>query len=247
MAPNPGLLGRYQQDGDTTEIEQPLSSVTATIGGSAILPCKVKNVLPPGPVKWFKGTGPNKQIIFCDKDIYPRVQKVNNTNHIFDIRISNITSQDEGIYYCVKFKKNPESEHSSGGGTRLILDWRESQELQVRRHIGATVGSLSLILILSVLCCYFMRRKGSHPCLTRSKDSKKNQPQREEETEAGQEESPLSLGIGRDSLNLESRWQPKGNNEIVYADLQPIGKVHPSMSPTQVKTPHSEYATIHVQ
>ncbi|XP_072484122.1 uncharacterized protein [Notamacropus eugenii] len=102
-------------------IEQPSSPVTATIGGSALLPCRSKTDLPAGPLKWYKGSGPIREVIFSDRRLYSRVQKVNNTNRILDICISNITSQDEGVYYCIKFKKSPEMELASGGGTHLIV------------------------------------------------------------------------------------------------------------------------------
>ncbi|XP_036607449.1 tyrosine-protein phosphatase non-receptor type substrate 1-like [Trichosurus vulpecula] len=201
-------------DTQDVSIEQPLSLVTATIGGSAILQCRSKTDLPAGPVRWYKGTGPNRTLIFYDRGSYTRIQKVHNTNRILDIRISNITSQDEGVYYCIKFLKNPEREFSSRTGTRLAISEHHSSSVLV----AAAAGSVFLILTLSVLCCYFKRRKGPSRCLARPEASKKNQSQRE----------------------------PKRNNEIVYADLQPIGKNPQSKSPVE-KGLHSEYAIIHVQ
>ncbi|XP_072488523.1 tyrosine-protein phosphatase non-receptor type substrate 1-like isoform X2 [Notamacropus eugenii] len=174
-------LGWSWADTQNVSIEQPSSLVRATIGGSAVLECRSKTDLPAGPVKWFKGTGPNRELIYSDTGSYSRVQKVNNTNRMLDIRISNITSQDEGVYYCIKFNKNPENELGSGGGTRLIV--------------------------------------GPSRCLARPEASKKN----------------------------PSQGEPTRNNEIVYADLQPIGENSQSVSPAERKGLHSEYATIHVQ
>uniref|UniRef100_A0A7N4P6L3 Ig-like domain-containing protein n=1 Tax=Sarcophilus harrisii TaxID=9305 RepID=A0A7N4P6L3_SARHA len=102
-------------------IEQPLNLVTAVIGGSAILPCRLKGIFPAGPVKWFKGTKPDRQFIFSDKESSPRVHKINNTNSVWDICIHNITIQDEGTYYCVKFRKDPYGELQSGSGTFLSI------------------------------------------------------------------------------------------------------------------------------
>ncbi|XP_020821378.1 tyrosine-protein phosphatase non-receptor type substrate 1-like isoform X2 [Phascolarctos cinereus] len=167
-------------DSQDVSVEQPSRQVTATIGGSAILQCRSKTNLIAGPVRWYKGTEPNRELIYSDKESCPRVQRVENTNRVFDIRIINITSQDEGVYYCIKFQKNPEDEVSSGGGTHLICPRR---------------------------------------CLARPEASKKNQSQRE----------------------------TTRNNEIVYADLQPIGKNPQSKKPAEEKGLHSEYATIHVQ
>ncbi|XP_020821377.1 tyrosine-protein phosphatase non-receptor type substrate 1-like isoform X1 [Phascolarctos cinereus] len=202
-------------DSQDVSVEQPSRQVTATIGGSAILQCRSKTNLIAGPVRWYKGTEPNRELIYSDKESCPRVQRVENTNRVFDIRIINITSQDEGVYYCIKFQKNPEDEVSSGGGTHLILQSQRSSGVL----IAATAGSVFLILVLLVLCCYFKRQKGPRRCLARPEASKKNQSQRE----------------------------TTRNNEIVYADLQPIGKNPQSKKPAEEKGLHSEYATIHVQ
>ncbi|XP_072488522.1 tyrosine-protein phosphatase non-receptor type substrate 1-like isoform X1 [Notamacropus eugenii] len=209
-------LGWSWADTQNVSIEQPSSLVRATIGGSAVLECRSKTDLPAGPVKWFKGTGPNRELIYSDTGSYSRVQKVNNTNRMLDIRISNITSQDEGVYYCIKFNKNPENELGSGGGTRLIVGESSSSSGIL---IAATAGSVSFILILLVFCCYFKRQKGPSRCLARPEASKKN----------------------------PSQGEPTRNNEIVYADLQPIGENSQSVSPAERKGLHSEYATIHVQ
>ncbi|XP_072484121.1 uncharacterized protein [Notamacropus eugenii] len=172
------VLNIWASDGtQNVSIEQPSSPVTATIGGSALLPCRSKTDLPAGPLKWYKGSGPIREVIFSDRRLYSRVQKVNNTNRILDICISNITSQDEGVYYCIKFKKSPEMELASGGGTHLIVAQRQSSSTVL---IAATVGSISLILILSVLCCYFKRWKGPILHLASSDAAMKNKPQRED-------------------------------------------------------------------
>ncbi|XP_068918802.1 tyrosine-protein phosphatase non-receptor type substrate 1-like isoform X2 [Petaurus breviceps papuanus] len=163
-------------DTQDTSLVQPSGFVTATIGGSVILECRSKTNLPPGPVRWYKGTRPNRQLIFSDTGSYPRVQKVNNTNLVLDICINNITIQDEGVYYCIKFQKNPEKELSSGGGTLLIVGEHHSLSGGL---VAAMVGSVCFILILFFLCCYFKRQKGSSPCLSRPGASKKNQSKKE--------------------------------------------------------------------
>ncbi|XP_051835935.1 tyrosine-protein phosphatase non-receptor type substrate 1-like [Antechinus flavipes] len=204
-------------------VEQPLKYVTAAIGDSAVLPCRVKENLPIGPVKWFKGTKPNRQFIFSDKASSPRIHKINNTNFVWDICIHNITDQDAGMYYCVKFRKAPEEEYQSGSGTFLSiagsLDSSSSSSSSSSVVLTAAIAvSLALILILLVLCYYFKRSKGPSPCLARLKTSKTNQSQKE----------------------------PAKNREIVYADLH-IRKDHRPRSPAPEPGLHSEYATIHIQ
>ncbi|XP_072484124.1 signal-regulatory protein beta-2-like isoform X2 [Notamacropus eugenii] len=132
-------------DTQNVSIEQPSSLVRATIGGSAVLECRSKTDLPAGPVKWFKGTGPNRELIYSDTGSYSRVQKVNNIKQILDIRISNITSQDEGVYYCIKFKKSPESEFASGGGTHLIVDTQIVSIEQPSSLVRATIGGSAVL------------------------------------------------------------------------------------------------------
>ncbi|XP_074149722.1 uncharacterized protein LOC141557654 [Sminthopsis crassicaudata] len=206
-------------------IEQPLSLVTAAIGDSAILLCRLKNTsFPIGPVIWFKGNEPNRQFIFSDKKPQPRVYRLNNTNLNFDICIRNITNQDEGTYYCVKFRKNPEEEFQSGRGTLLRIAGNPGSSSSSLSSSSSSVvltvamaGSVALILILLVLCYYFRRSKGPSPCLARLKDSKKNQSQKE----------------------------PKRDKEIVYADLH-VRQDHRPRSPAQEPALHSEYATIHI-
>ncbi|XP_036900185.1 tyrosine-protein phosphatase non-receptor type substrate 1-like isoform X2 [Sturnira hondurensis] len=93
----------------------------------ATLSCTMTSILPVGPVMWFRGTGPGRELIYSQKgDHSPRVTNVtdatkkNNTD--FSIRISNITPADAGTYYCVKFRRgNPDTELKSGAGTRLTV------------------------------------------------------------------------------------------------------------------------------
>ncbi|XP_007475014.1 tyrosine-protein phosphatase non-receptor type substrate 1-like isoform X2 [Monodelphis domestica] len=201
-------------------IVQSVSSVRATIGSSVTLPCTVISEVP-GPVKWYKGRIYGK-IIYSDKEPSPRGQRVKNTNSILDILISNITRQDEGAYLCVKFKKgnNGDEVVSIVSNTTLYIDSQISSGVIV----AATAGSVCLSLVFLALFCYFKRKTGQSPCsarfvCSRPEASKTNQPQKE----------------------------PKGNKEIVYADLQPIEKSRQSMSPARVKGFHSEYATIQLQ
>ena len=83
---------------------------------------------PVGPIKWFRGTGPGRELIYSQKEApFPRVTTVadatKRNNMDCSIRISNITPADTGVYYCVKFQKGERSnvEFKSGPGTHLTV------------------------------------------------------------------------------------------------------------------------------
>ena len=109
------------------QVIQPERSVSVAAGETATLHCKVTSLLPVGPFKWFRGTGPGRELIYSLKGgTFPRVTNVSDTtrrnNTDFSIRISNITPADSGMYYCVKFKRaSPDVEVKSGPGTHLTV------------------------------------------------------------------------------------------------------------------------------
>ncbi|XP_027723630.1 signal-regulatory protein beta-1-like isoform X2 [Vombatus ursinus] len=104
---------------------QPKDPVSVAEGEMVTLNCTVPGILPAGPVKWFKGKEPQRQEIYNFKGgTYPRITKAASSSSTtdFSISISNITPEDSGTYYCVKFKKgNPDTEVKSGGGTMLSV------------------------------------------------------------------------------------------------------------------------------
>ncbi|XP_036900187.1 tyrosine-protein phosphatase non-receptor type substrate 1-like [Sturnira hondurensis] len=113
--------------GEELQVIQPEKSVAVAAGETATLNCTLTSILPVGPVMWFRGTGPGRELIYSQKgDHSSRVTSVtdatkkNNTD--FSIRISNITPADAGTYYCVKFRRGtPDTELKSGAGTRLTV------------------------------------------------------------------------------------------------------------------------------
>uniref|UniRef100_A0A2K5EYP9 Ig-like domain-containing protein n=1 Tax=Aotus nancymaae TaxID=37293 RepID=A0A2K5EYP9_AOTNA len=108
------------------QVMQPEKSVSVAAGETATLHCTVTSLVPVGPVRWFRGAGPGRELIYTQKEgHFPRVTTVadqtkrNNMDH--SIRISNITPADAGTYYCVKFRKgSPDTELKSGPGTELF-------------------------------------------------------------------------------------------------------------------------------
>nr|XP_060141301.1 signal-regulatory protein beta-1-like [Globicephala melas] len=117
---------------DELQVIQPDRSVSVAAGETATLRCDVTSLLPVGPVSWFRGTGPGRELIYSlQASLFPRVTTVADTtrrnNMDFSIRISNITPADTGMYYCVKFKKgSPDVEVKSGPGTHLTVSAKPS-------------------------------------------------------------------------------------------------------------------------
>ncbi|XP_064238361.1 signal-regulatory protein beta-1-like isoform X2 [Aotus nancymaae] len=109
------------------QVMQPEKSVSVAAGETATLHCTVTSLVPVGPIRWFRGAGPGRELIYTLKEgHFPRVTTVadqtkrNNMDH--SIRISNITPADAGTYYCVKFRKgSPDTELKSGPGTELSV------------------------------------------------------------------------------------------------------------------------------
>ncbi|KAK7795428.1 hypothetical protein U0070_018078, partial [Myodes glareolus] len=109
------------------KVIQPETSVSVLVGESATLNCTVTSVRPLGPIKWFRGTGQNRQLLYAfTGEKFPRVTSVTDTskrnNLDYSISISNVTADDSGTYYCVKFQKgDSDKEFLSGGGTVLYV------------------------------------------------------------------------------------------------------------------------------
>uniref|UniRef100_F7FSQ0 Ig-like domain-containing protein n=1 Tax=Monodelphis domestica TaxID=13616 RepID=F7FSQ0_MONDO len=106
------------------QVLQTKEPVSVAKGGKVTLNCTILENSPPGPVKWFKGAGPQRKEIYNFKGgSYPRIKAVVPSSHTdFSISISNITPEDTGTYYCVKFKRgNPDTEFKSGGTIILIF------------------------------------------------------------------------------------------------------------------------------
>ena len=115
--------------GKELKVIQPEKSVSVRAGGSATLNCTVTSLLPVGPIRWFKGVGQSRLLIYSfTGERFPRITNVSDvtkrSNLDFSIRISNVTPADSGTYYCVKFQRGPsepDMEIQSGGGTELSV------------------------------------------------------------------------------------------------------------------------------
>ncbi|XP_040837641.1 signal-regulatory protein beta-1-like isoform X2 [Ochotona curzoniae] len=115
------------------QVTQPDKSVSVAAGDSVTLRCRVNTLLPVGPIRWFKGAGPDRKMIYDYRGLqYPRVTTLSDLtkrqNMDFSIRISNITTADTGIYYCVKFQRESIGvvEFKSGPGTQVSVQAKPS-------------------------------------------------------------------------------------------------------------------------
>ncbi|XP_075384078.1 signal-regulatory protein beta-1-like [Tenrec ecaudatus] len=114
------------------QVIQP-ETVSVAAGETVTLSCQLSSLHPLGSIKWFRGTVPNRRLIYDYKgnldqqQLFPRVRNASDPtkreNLDFSIRINDITPADAGTYYCVKFRKgSPDDvEHKSGPGTRVTV------------------------------------------------------------------------------------------------------------------------------
>ncbi|XP_007465438.1 PREDICTED: tyrosine-protein phosphatase non-receptor type substrate 1 isoform X1 [Lipotes vexillifer] len=214
------------------QVIQPERSVSVAAGETATLHCDVTSLLPVGPLKWFRGTGPGRKLIYSLRGgPFPRVTTVGDTtrrnNTDFSIRISNITPADTGMYYCVKFKKaSPDVEVKSGPGTHLTVSAKGStsstrlhepekntrETTQIQDNNDITYADLNL-------------PKG-----------KKSTPKADEPNNH------------TEYASIQARPPPVSEDTLTYADLD---MVHLSRNPKQPapkpEPSYSEYASVQVQ
>uniref|UniRef100_A0A8C3WPH1 Ig-like domain-containing protein n=1 Tax=Catagonus wagneri TaxID=51154 RepID=A0A8C3WPH1_9CETA len=136
----PGAAGEEQ-----LQVLQPERSVSVAAGETATLRCTLTSLVPVGPLRWFKGAGPARELIYDFKGgHFPRVTNASDTtkrdNKDFSIHIRNITPADTGTYYCVKFQRGTPSdvEFRSGAGTQLTVSAKPSRPVVSGPAVRAT-------------------------------------------------------------------------------------------------------------
>ncbi|KAM8774827.1 signal-regulatory protein beta-1-like [Rhynchonycteris naso] len=140
-----GLPGGAAQE---LRVIQPEESVSVAAGETATLRCTMTSIYPIGPTLWFRGTGPGRELVYSFKagGHFPRVTAVADTmrrnNTDFSIRVSDITTSDTGVYYCVKFRRaSPNDvELMSGTGTQLTVSAKPSVPVVAGPTERATPG-----------------------------------------------------------------------------------------------------------
>ncbi|XP_014402021.1 PREDICTED: signal-regulatory protein beta-1 isoform 3-like, partial [Myotis brandtii] len=127
------LLGLPGGAGEELQVIQPQKTVSVAAGETATLSCTMTSLIPVGPIRWFRGTGPGRELIYNVIGHFPRVTSVADVtrreNLDFSIRISNITPADTGTYYCVKFRRGggDDTELKCGAGTQLSVSAKPSR------------------------------------------------------------------------------------------------------------------------
>ncbi|XP_043352020.1 signal-regulatory protein beta-1-like [Dermochelys coriacea] len=103
---------------------QPQGNVWMSAGETLTLTCSVTGVTPVRPVKWFKGSGSGRQLVYAPTGSFHRVTRaVSGSDTDFTIRVSDTRPTDAGSYRCVKVKKGsgPDAEIRSGAGTAVSV------------------------------------------------------------------------------------------------------------------------------
>uniref|UniRef100_A0A5F4WEM9 Signal regulatory protein alpha n=1 Tax=Callithrix jacchus TaxID=9483 RepID=A0A5F4WEM9_CALJA len=207
------------------QVVQPEKSVSVAAGETATLHCTVTSLVPVGPIQWFRGAGPGRELIYNQKEgQFPRVTAVadqtkrNNMDH--SIRISNITPADAGTYYCVKFRKaSPiDVELKSGPGTELSV--REKTGTN-ERNIYIVVGVVCTLLVALLLAALYLVRVRQKKAQGSTSSTRLHEPEK----------------------NAREITQIQDTNDITYADLNlPKGK-KPAPRAAEPNN-HTEYASI---
>ncbi|XP_041523860.1 signal-regulatory protein beta-1-like [Microtus oregoni] len=155
-----GLPGTATRD---LKVIQPEKSVSVLAGESATLNCTVTSQLPVGPIMWFRGTGQSRKLIYNFKgEKFPRVTNITDftkrNNLDFSIRISNVTIDDAGTYYCVKFQKaDSDREFMSGGGTVLyVLELKTSDTAEI---LVAVLLVPKMLLVIGASAIYMYKKQ----------------------------------------------------------------------------------------
>ncbi|XP_065421310.1 signal-regulatory protein beta-1-like [Chrysemys picta bellii] len=102
------------------QLLQPQGAVSVSAGETLTLICSLTGFAPVGPVKWFKGSGSGRQLVYAQVGSFPRVTRaVSGSDTDFTIHISDTRPEDAGIYRCVKFERwsGAYEEFRSGAGT----------------------------------------------------------------------------------------------------------------------------------
>ncbi|XP_056363453.1 tyrosine-protein phosphatase non-receptor type substrate 1-like [Oenanthe melanoleuca] len=106
-------------------VQQPQDKVAVAVGKTLTLKCTTSEMSEPSPVRWLKGWGSGNKTIYDQRESFPRVTRaVDGSNTDFTIHIRNVTLEDMGTYYCVKFCKGDTGEEEvfqRGRGTEVSV------------------------------------------------------------------------------------------------------------------------------
>uniref|UniRef100_A0A5F9DMJ3 Ig-like domain-containing protein n=1 Tax=Oryctolagus cuniculus TaxID=9986 RepID=A0A5F9DMJ3_RABIT len=210
------------------QVTQPDRWVSVAEGEAATLRCTINTLLPVGPMKWFRGAGPDRKMIYNFKgDQDPRVTNVSDTtkrnNMDFSIRIRDITPADAGTYYCVKFQKKgaDDEEFKSGGGTQVSVSDQADNW-----NVFIVVGVVCALLVVLLMAALYLLRLRQKKAKGSTSSTRLHEP----------EKNAREITQIQDSNDI---------NDITYADLNlPKGK---KAAPRAAEpNNHTEYASIQI-
>ncbi|NXO86638.1 SIRB1 protein, partial [Sitta europaea] len=233
------------QKGQGFSVQQPQAKVSVAVGETLTLRCTTSGHARPGPVRWLKGWVTGNKTIYDQSGSFPRVTRaVVDSDTDFTIHIRNVQPDDVGTYYCVKFVKRDTGEDEvfkHGHGTEVSMH----DTALVPGVLAAAVMLCFLLLLLSLfvtLCLYRRQRQGGvgSPCPSRTV-AMGSFPSLPLQCCAG---TPGTPSEDAESSHLPSQHSSKEENDIHYADLQPLPPAprhgrSPGTAPT-------EYASLRV-
>ncbi|CAM5095425.1 unnamed protein product [Natator depressus] len=208
------------------QLLQPPGAVSVATGETLTLTCSVTGHAPAGPVKWFKGSGGGRQLVYAETGSFPRVTRAaSGSDTDFTIRINDTRPADAGTYRCVKFKRGSgaDEEIRSGAGTAVtVSDYIFPDRPPVA--VPAAAGTVCVLLVvLALVSTYFFVRKKRGECSI---------------------STSLSQTPFPDTMRTQSQPSDDKDPDVLYADLQhPARLQQPKQSAPEE---HSEYAAIKV-
>ncbi|XP_041252140.1 uncharacterized protein LOC121331612 isoform X1 [Onychostruthus taczanowskii] len=232
--------GMGTQSDQGFSLQQPQAKVSVAVGETLTLNCITSEIAGPGPVMWLKGWGSENKTVYdqSKRDPSSRVTRaVNGSDTDFTILIRNVQPEDMGTYYCVKFVKGDSGDDEVfqyGRGTEVSM-----HEAALVPGMVAAAVVLCFLLLLGLfvaLCKYRRKRQGGvgSPCPARTVAMG---------CCAGTPSTPSEV-LDAGSSHLPSQQSSKEENNIHYADLQPLPPAprrgrSPGTAPT-------EYASLRV-
>ncbi|NWZ26505.1 SHPS1 phosphatase, partial [Asarcornis scutulata] len=207
------------------ELHQPQKEVFVRVGETLTLSCTVTEGGLTGPVKWLKGWGTGSETIYDQRDPSTWEKRaVNESNTDFTILIRDVRPEDNGTYYCVKFRKATTGDefYQRGDGTEVVV------VVQGDVEVATAVLFFLLLIFILIFCVYHKKCRGE------------GQSQGAGGAPAGGC-SPISIPCCAGSPGTP-RLQSSEQKDIHYADLQPLRE-----APQRSQSPgadRSEYASI---
>ncbi|XP_070604857.1 tyrosine-protein phosphatase non-receptor type substrate 1-like [Erythrolamprus reginae] len=145
--------------GQNITIIQHPEKISVEAGDNLTLQCTLSGVNIPGSVRWYKGRDRSQTPIYSDKQGASNrgVRVIPGDNADFSIIIQNVRPEDDGTYFCVKFRAEvPERELVLGKGTLVYVIDSQKQLFGVL----CTALFLSKVAILLIFCLFLVNVRG---------------------------------------------------------------------------------------